>query len=111
MVSITLHDGTKIENLHWNGSALVSATEVDITLLTDANLVTVQITDEDESGEIQSTSTMHNAKLLQQKYYDNGDESGWYLDFTEASQLETLQTELNSKLDYIAMMTDVDMEV
>lgn len=107
MVSITLHDGTKIENLHWNGSALVSATEVDSTLLTDANLVTVQITDE----ETQSTSTMHNAKLLQQKYYDNGDESGWYIDLTEASQIELLQTELNSKIDYIAMMTDVDVEV
>lgn len=107
MVIITLHDGTKIENLHWNGDNLVSSTKVDESLLTEMNLVTVQI----EDDENQSTSTLNNARLLHQKYYDNGDESGWYLSFTEASQLELLQTEMNSKLDYLAMMTDVEMEV
>jgi len=50
---------------------------------------------------------MHNAELIQQVQYADG----WYLCFREKTEQEMRYAELMGKLEYMAMMTGVDMEV
>ena len=51
---------------------------------------------------------MPHAKLLQQVKYDW--DEGYYLAFAEISQYELDQSIQNAKIEYIAMMSDIDME-
>ena len=47
------------------------------------------------------------AELIQQVQYADG----WYLCFREKTEQEMRYAELTGKLEYMAMMTGVDMEV
>ena len=65
------------------------------------NLSTLTIVDGD------TQMVMRNAELIQQVQYTDG----WYLCFREKTEQEMRYAELTGKLEYMAMMTGVDMEV
>lgn len=100
MVKLILADGTELKNFTQNGNNYVSKTEVDVSVFED-NLSTLTIVDGD------TQTVMHNAELIQQVQYADG----WYLCFREKTEQEMLYAEITGKLEYMAMMTGVDMEV
>ena len=100
MVKLILPDGTELKGFKQNGNNYVSQTEVDVSVFED-NLSTLTIVDGD------TQMVMHNAELIQQVQYADG----WYLCFREKTEQEMRYAELTGKLEYMAMMTGVDMEV
>lgn len=99
MYTLTLADGTKLENLALSGNNFISDSKVDESVFED-NLATLTITD----GETETV--LHNAELVQQVQYGEK----WYLVFREPSAEERYRMEVDGKLEYLAMMTDVDLE-
>lgn len=100
MVTLILADGTKLTGFTQNGTNFVSKKQVDETVFAD-NLSTLTITDGD------TQTVMHNAELVQQVQYADG----WYICFRERTEQEMQYAALTGKLEYMAMMTGVDMEV
>lgn len=100
MWKIILADGTELTGFTQNGSNYVSKTKVNETVF-EGNLSTLTLTD----GETEIV--MHNAVLIQQVKYKDG----WYLCFRELTPQEIQYAALNGKIDYLAMMADIDMEV
>lgn len=99
MYTLKLADGTQIKNLGMNGNNLVSKNKVDESLFED-NLSTVTITGEGE------TIVLHNAVYTGQREFDDG----WYFCFAETPPQKLVNIAVNGKLEYLAMMTDVDLE-
>ena len=91
-----------IENLTLNGNNYVSETEIDFSNF--PKIFSLTAIDEDANV----IERMPHAKLLQQVKYDW--DEGYYLAFTEISQYELDQSIQNAKIEYIAMMSDIDME-
>lgn len=98
--TIRLADGTELKGLSKNGDNFVSSTKIDESIF-EGNLATMTVSD----GE--SEVTYENVELIQQVQYADG----WYLAFRELSAQELRDMEVDAKIDYIAMMADVDMEV
>lgn len=97
-------DGVKFaEGLTLNGSNYVSETEVDVSDLPKVFKFTVK----DSKGNV--TEEYEHGKLLQQVSYawDNGN---YYLAFAPVSEQEIRNTEFQSNIEYIAMMSDIDMQ-
>ena len=99
MYTLKLADGTQIKNLGMNGNNLVSKNQVDESLFED-NLSTVTITGEGE------TTVLHNAMFTGQREF----EDGWYFSFTEIPPQEQVNISVKGKIEYLAMMTNVDLE-
>ena len=99
MFKLILADGTALEGFVQNGNNYISKTKVDESLF-EGNLSTLTITD----GE--TVIEMHDAELIQQVEFDGE----YYLCFREISAEEKANLLINAKIDYIAMMTDVDIE-
>ena len=92
-----------IENLTLNGNNYVGETEIDFSNFPKIfSLITT-----DEDGNV--IENISHAKLLQQVKYNWDD--GYYLAFTEVSQYELDQSAQDAKIEYIAMMSAIDMEV
>jgi len=100
MWKLILADGTELTGFRQNGTNYVSDTKVDESVF-EGNLSALTITDGEE------TIVMHNAELIQQVHYDGG----WYLCFRELSRQELAYAALSGKIDYLAMMAEIDMEV
>jgi hypothetical protein len=98
---LTLADGTTIENLRLNGNNFVSEEKIDESIFED-NLTHVTATN--SNGDVEYE--FNNAELVQQVHYDDG----WYFVLRELSAAELRELAIDAKIDYIAMMTDVDME-
>ena len=99
MYTITLADGQQIKNLSKNGDNFVAKKQVDESIF-EGNLSTVIVNDGETETEY------HNVVLVQQVQYSDG----WYLNFRELSTQELRDIELDSKIEYLAMVTDVDLE-
>lgn len=99
MYELKLADGTKLENLGLNGNNFISATKLDESIFV-GNLSTLTITGENE------TEVMHNASFMGQ--HEEAD--GWYFSFRELTPQEIFNATTQSKMEYLAMMTDVDLE-
>lgn len=99
MATVTLSDGTKLTNLGVNGDNFTSSTPIDATVF-EYNTSPVQISID---GVIETHEHM---ELVQVTRYQN---EYWFVlrDLTEA---ELRQNDIDAKLDYLAMMTDVDLE-
>ena len=92
-----------VENLTMNGTNYVSETKVDT-----ANWPEVfKLTAKDEEGKV--TEEYTHAKLLQQEQYD-WDGGKFYLAFAPVSEQEITNREQKANLEYLAMMTDVDID-
>ncbi|SDP01223.1 hypothetical protein SAMN05216366_104154 [Selenomonas ruminantium] len=92
-----------VENLTLNGNNYVSESEVDLSSLPDVFALTVK----DSNGNV--VESHDNTKLLQQVKYD-WDGGKYYLAFTALSQLDIDQRAQDSKIQFIAMMADIDVE-
>lgn len=92
-----------VNGLTMNGTNYVSETKVD----TETWPSVFAFTATDGDGNI--TESYDHAKLIQQVQYD-WDGGRWYLAFAPVSQQEVENAELRAQLEYLAMMTDVDLE-
>lgn len=98
--TITFADGETLEGLTMNGNNYVSKTDFDEELLSDFNLMEVTVSD----GE--SEATYHNMKKIHKTNYPNGD---IYFTIEEKTHQELIDEEINSKIEYLAMMADIEM--
>lgn len=94
--TITLEDGTQIENLRMNGNNFISQEQIDHKIF-DGNLGEVTIND-GENDEVHE-----NMGLVQ--VTQMGDEYWFVLRDVPASEIAN--SKLRSDLDYLAMMADV----
>ena len=88
-------------SIRLNGNNFVSDSEIDLAIF-EGNLDTLTIYKDDEVVQI-----MNNAEVIQQAHYNDG----WYICFRELSYQELNEIKFNAKLEYIAMMTDVELPV
>ena len=100
MYKLILADGTEIKNLTKNGDNYISDKKIDENLFR-GNLSTLTITDGEE------TITMENAELIQQIEFDGK----FWICFRELSERELKDIDMEAKIEYLAMMTDVDIDI
>lgn len=97
--TITLADGTTIDNLALNGTNYISKKPVTSDVFA-GNCSPMIISD----GEIEELH--ENAELVQIKNY-NGE---YWIAFRDVPKQELEEAKIRSDIDYIAMMTDTDLE-
>ena len=98
MYTLTLADGTKIENLTMNGTNFVSEIEIDESVF-ENNLDTMIVSD----GETEET--WKNVEFIQQKHYENfHGNTGYYLSFREVPENELNITNIELALTEIYEM-------
>ena len=97
------HGTFTVNGLTMNGSNYVSETKVD----TEAWPEVFKLTAKDEEGNI--TEQLDYAKLLQQEQY-TWDNNKFYLAFAPVSEQELKNADFQAQLEYLAMMTDVDID-
>lgn len=96
--TITLSDGSTIENLSLNGNNFVSQTEITDAMFKN-KLANVQISD----GE---TIERHkNMELIQIAKYNDG----WYFIIRDIPEAELKVDKMRSDLEYVAMMAGIDI--
>lgn len=101
---ITLADETVIENLTLNGNNFVS--EVEITENTfKNNLSKVIIEGINEEGQTVKEEHKH-MELVQIVKYDDG----YYFVLRDLSQDEINKMKMQADIEYLAMMSDIDLE-
>lgn len=96
--TITLLDGTVIENLKLNGNNFVSKSEITPEIF-DGNLGTVQISDGKTVEEHTNMNLVQVTKM--------GEE--WWFVLRDIPKKEIEDAKLRSDVDFIAMMTDVEL--
>lgn len=96
--SITLEDGTKLENLHLNGNNFVSGEELTKDIF-DNNLGVVVINDGITDFVHHNMKLVHLTKMEEEYYF--------YLMEIPMSEIENAK--LRSDLDYVMMMTELDV--
>ena len=101
---ITLSDGTTLEDLSLNGNVFTSSTEVTEDTF-EGKLSSV--TFEGTIDGVATTQTCENMELIQITQSDDK----YSFSLREKSRDEIKQEELESEIDYLSMMTDVDLEV
>ena len=101
---ITLSDGTTIENLRLNGNNFVSETEIKKEMF-DGKLLKVTIEGIEDGKKV--VNEYKNMELVQIVHY----EDGFYFVLRELSQEEINMAKIQGNIEYLAMMTDVDLEV
>lgn len=94
-VSLTLADGTVLADLKVNGDNFISETDI-IDKLTPANLVKIAI----DGGELGAM------KLAGYREYPDG----YHFVLIEKKQSELEIERLSAKLEYVAIMTDVEVD-
>ena len=97
--TITLADGTTIDDLTLNGTNYISPKPVTSDIFA-GNCSPMMISD----GEIEDLH--ENAELVQIENY-NGE---YWIAFRDVSKQELKEAKIRSDIDYIAMMTDTDLE-
>lgn len=96
---ITLADGTKIDNLRLNGNNYASNLKVTSDIF-DGKLSTVTINDGERD------TIYNNMELVQITEYDDG----YYFILRQLSEQEIREMKIIADIDYIAMMSDIDLE-
>lgn len=96
MINIELSDGSVIQNLEINGNCLISENNIKNELLTDDMLSEIVI----------DGVTYKNVTLVGKWVQDNK----IWLAFRQKSEDEIWKEQCKSNLDYIAMMSNVDLE-
>lgn len=100
---ITLSDGTEIKDLRKNGNNFVS--EIEITENDFKGKLSKVIIEGKEDGQKVKEEYEH-MELVQVVQY----EDGYYFILRELSERELKDEKIQSNLDYLAMMVDVDLE-
>lgn len=97
--SITLSDGTKIENLELNGNNYISNKAVDKAIF-DYNLDQVIISDGETEETYNNMTLIHVTKMSDGTY--------WFA-LRELSKDEIDKAKVRADIDYLYMMTDIEM--
>ena len=97
--TVTLDDGTAIGGLTLSGNNFISDTELTPEMF-DGKLSKITATDGD------STLEWNNAELVQITLPD----SRWWFVLRELSPEELFRATTKAKLDYLALVTDTDLE-
>ena len=110
-LTVTLADGTQLSGLELNGNNFVSKTEVTADTF-KGKLGRVIIEGDAEADEAGLIGEHHNMELVQVTHYTqatHGLADGWYFALREipAAELEALRN--RGDIDYIAMMTGVEL--
>lgn len=100
MYTLTLADGTKIENLVLNGDSLISKEQVDESLF-DGNLSVITISD----GE--TVEVRRNVEFTGQLHGPDG----WYFGFAEIPAQELVNKAVNEMLDSMTSVIGIMMGV
>lgn len=112
MFKITLADGAIVENINVNGSTLVSYKPIDPSIF-ENNLSPVIFEWEGEipSDDRNSFITIMNGTHEHMEFYDIGTvvEGEYWFALTDVPESEIRYAQLRSNIDYIAMMTDVEL--
>lgn len=98
--TMTFADGSKLENLTLNGNNYIAAGTVDDGQFASDKLVSVKI--EGSDGSVEELEN----QLLNSKYEDRG--NTWF-SLRSPSAEEKKYAELNSKIEYIAIMGGVEL--
>lgn len=102
--SVELADGTLIEGLKLNGNNFVSLVEVDPDIFED-NTAPVTITEND--GENDPVVEVHdNMDLVQVTKMENE----WWFILRDIPDGELEAIKVRSDIDYIAMMSDIELD-
>lgn len=102
--TITLSDGTKLENLGLNGNNFISEAEIKEDIF-ENNLSKVIIEGIDENG--QAVKEEHEyMELVQIVKYDDG----YYFVLRDLSQDEIDKMKMQADIEYLAMMSDIELE-
>ena len=97
--TVTLDDGTTIGGLTLSGNNFISDTELTPEMF-DGKLSKITATDGD------NTLEWNNAELVQITHPD----SRWWFVLRELSPEELFRATTKAKLDYLALVTDTDLE-
>jgi hypothetical protein len=100
---ITLSDGTKFENLKLSGNYYI--TQKEITEKDFKGKLSKVIIEETEDKKTTKNEYTH-MELIQILHY----EDGYYFALRELSQDEIDKITIQSNIEYLAMMTGVDLE-
>lgn len=100
MYKLILADGTELKGFTKNGDNYITDTKVDEDVF-EGNLDTLTVTNGEDD-----TRELTNAQLIQQIEFDGK----YWLCFREKSEQEIKEERINSQIEYLAMMTDVDLE-
>jgi len=92
---ITLADGTIIDNLILNGNNYITTQEIDESKITSTNFHTITINDIE-----------YNNMTLRNFWKDT---DGYHIVISELTAQEKFEAQINAKLDYIAMMEDIEL--
>ena len=99
MVTITLADGTKLQNLGINGDNFTANYEITEDVFEyNTSPVTINI-----DGNVEVHEHMEFVQVM--KF---GHE--WWFILRDLTDAELRQMDIDAKLDYIAMMADIDLE-
>lgn len=93
--TIILYDSTIIDNLTLNGNNFISPVDVGEDKLTLANLSRITI------------NGVEYTDMVLRNYWQDVD--GWHIIISEATPQEKFEATINAKIDYIAMMEDIDL--
>lgn len=110
--TVTLADGTAIENLTLNNGANTFHSPAEITEDTfDGKLSEVHISasDGDMTG-CAYPDTLHNAELVQIMQPADTPDDQWAFILREIPADDLFKAKIQAQLDYIAMSADVDLE-
>ena len=106
MYTITLSDGTRLENLTLNGNNFVSKTEVTANTFR-GKLGHVVITRDAETEDTGLIGEHHNMELVQIAHYTqktHGVADGWYFVLREIPADEMANRQLRADVDYAIML-------
>lgn len=99
---ITLSDGTQLKDLKLSGNNYISKTKITED---DFKGKLSKITIENETDK--TSEELEHVELVQIVHY----EDGYYFVLRELSQEEINMAKIQGNIEYLAMMTDVDLEV
>lgn len=100
---ITLSDGTQLKNLGLNGNNFIS--EKEITEADFKGKLSKVIVEGIEDGQDVKQEYEH-MELVQIVHY----EDGYYFVLRELSQQELKEIKMQGDIEYLAMMSDIDLE-
>jgi hypothetical protein len=100
---ITLSDGTQLKNLRLSGNNFISETEVTEDIF-KGKLSKVTVEGIEDGKEVKNE--YEHMELVQIVHY----EDGYYFVLRELSSDELDKIKLQGNIEYLAMMTDIDLE-
>ena len=98
LYTVRLHDGTNIEGLRKNGDNYISKKELRPDIFNENLIEIVEVSDD---------RTEHYNMMKLAQLTKTGDE--WWFSFIPLNNYELLEIKIKSDIEYIAMMTDIDI--